>query len=64
MPVNIGTIDHATRILLGLVLVALAVSQTLGPWAYIGIVPLATGVLRSCPLYRVFGWNTCASKAQ
>jgi hypothetical protein len=64
MPVNIGTIDRVARILLGLVLVALAVSQTLGPWAYIGVVPLATGVLRSCPLYGFFGWNTCGRTAQ
>lgn len=63
MKVNVGSVDRLARILVGLVLVGLAVSQTLGPWAYIGIVLLATGVLRSCPLYSVLGWNTCSGEA-
>jgi hypothetical protein len=63
MQINIGTIDRVARILVGLVLIWLAADQTFGPWAYIGIVPLATGVLRFCPLYRALGWNTCARQA-
>ena len=63
MQVNVGTFDRLARILVGLVLIALAVTQTLGPWAYIGILPLATGILRFCPLYRVLGLNTCARPA-
>ena len=63
MKVNVGSVDRLARILIGLVLIGLAISQTLGPWAYIGIIPLATGLLRSCPLYSVLGWNTCAREA-
>ncbi|HTT12404.1 MAG TPA: DUF2892 domain-containing protein [Burkholderiaceae bacterium] len=63
MQVNVGFLDRLIRIVGGLALIALAVSQTLGPWAYIGIIPLATGVLRFCPLYRLLGWNSCAREA-
>jgi hypothetical protein len=63
MQINIGTVDRVVRIVAGFVLIALAVNNTLGPWAYIGIIPLATGVFRFCPLYRVFGWNTSAPGA-
>ena len=63
MKVNVGSVDRLARILVGLVLVALAVTQTLGPWAYIGIIPLATGILRSCPLYSILGLSTCARQA-
>jgi hypothetical protein len=64
MQVNVGSIDRLARILVGLILIALAVSGTLGPWAYVGVIPLATGVLRSCPLYSFLGWSTCAREAQ
>jgi hypothetical protein len=64
MQVNIGSLDRLARILVGLVLIALAATQTLGPWAYIGIIPLATGVLRTCPLYSALGLSTCAREAR
>jgi len=41
------------------VLIALAATGTVGAWGWIGIVPLATGLLRSCPLYSIIGLNTC-----
>ncbi len=59
---NAGGFDRAFRILAGLA--ALAVTQV-GPqsaWGYIGIIPLVTGLAGTCPLYSVFGWNTCPLK--
>ena len=59
---NVGTIDRAVRILVGLALIA---GFFLNPeaslrWLYlIGIVPLATGLMGSCGLYTVLGINTC-----
>jgi hypothetical protein len=40
-------------------LIGLALAGAIGVWGYLGIVPLVTGLLRSCPLYSVFGLNTC-----
>jgi hypothetical protein len=63
MKTNVGTIDRAARVVLGLVLIALAFTGTLGVWAYIGIIPLATGLVGSCPLYSMLGFSTCPAKA-
>ncbi|MEY2669198.1 MAG: hypothetical protein RJA59_1836 [Pseudomonadota bacterium] len=57
--INEGTIDRAVRIVLGLGVISLAFVGPRTPWAYVGIVPLATGLLGFCPLYRVLGINTC-----
>jgi hypothetical protein len=57
---NVGNLDRAIRILLGVVLIALAVSGLIGAWGYLGIVPLLTGVVALCPLYSLLGWRTNA----
>jgi len=59
MPVNEGTIDRAVRVVLGLGLLALAFFGPQTPLGYLGIVPLATGLIGFCPLYKVFGLSTC-----
>ena len=59
MKANVGTIDRVLRIVAGLVLIGLAVSGKIGLWGYIGIVPLATGLFRFCPVYPLIGLNTC-----
>ncbi|WP_410498262.1 DUF2892 domain-containing protein [Chitinibacter sp. S2-10] len=56
---NVGGLDRVARIVIGAALIILAALGVLGVWAYIGIVPLLTGLLHSCPLYSVFGVNTC-----
>jgi hypothetical protein len=61
MKVNVGSIDRVVRILAGLVLIGLAAAGTIGPWGYIGILPLLTGFLRICPAYSLLGINTCAT---
>ncbi|MBY0341013.1 MAG: DUF2892 domain-containing protein [Rhodocyclaceae bacterium] len=62
MKANVGGIDRILRITIGLVLVALAVTGTVGPWGWIGLVPLATGALGFCPLYPLFGFSSCPLK--
>jgi len=57
---NEGTIDRAARIVLGLAILSLTQVGPATPLGYVGIVPLATGLLGFCPLYRVLGINTCA----
>jgi hypothetical protein len=61
MKSNVGGIDRILRIVVGLGLVAWAVMG--GPvWAWIGVVPVATGALGWCPAYLPFGISTCATK--
>lgn len=62
MTKNVGGIDRVLRIVVGLVLIALAATGTVGLWGYIGVVPLLTGLVGWCPPYAIFGWNTCAPK--
>jgi hypothetical protein len=59
MKVNVGTLDRALRILAGLVLLALVFTGAIGAWGWIGVVPLATGLFRFCPLYTVLGFSSC-----
>ena len=62
MTTNVGSIDRVLRAVLGVVLVALAVTGTIGPWGWIGLVPLATAALGFCPLYAMLGLSTCPMK--
>lgn len=62
MKSNVGGIDRVLRIVLGLLLIALAATGTVGTWGYLGLLPLATGLLGWCGLYRVLGINTCPLK--
>lgn len=55
---NEGTADRVVRVALGLALIALAATGT-SAWGWLGLVPLATGLLGSCPLYSILGINTC-----
>ena len=59
---NVGGIDRILRIVVGLVLIALAATGTIGWWGWIGVLPLATGVFRVCPAYSLLGMNTCPLK--
>jgi hypothetical protein len=61
MKCNVGGIDRVLRIAAGLILIGLAASNVVGLWAWIGIVPLATGLFRFCPLYPVLGINSCGT---
>lgn len=58
---NEGTVDRALRVALGLALLFVAVTGR-GVWGYIGVVPLLTGLMGSCPLYSVLGISTCPVK--
>lgn len=62
MSANVGGIDKILRIVAGLVLIALAIMGIGTPWTWIGVVPLATGLLGWCPAYSIFGMNTCPMK--
>ena len=58
MKLNVGGPDRILRILVGIVLIGWTFVG--GPqWAWVGIVSLATGLFRFCPLYSLFGFNSC-----
>jgi hypothetical protein len=57
---NEGTADRVIRVVIGLGLLSLTVLGPHSPWGLVGLVPLATGVVGFCPLYRLVGVNTCA----
>jgi hypothetical protein len=59
MKVNVGTADRALRIVAGVALIGSAITGLIGPWGYIGVVPLLTGVVKICPLYSILGIQTC-----
>lgn len=56
---NVGSWDRGLRIVVGLVLIALTLMGTIGVWGWIGVIPLATGLIGRCPMYSMFGLNTC-----
>lgn len=56
---NAGTIDRAVRIVLGLGLLSLTFAGPQSPLGFIGLVPLATGLIGFCPLYKLVGLSTC-----
>ncbi|SDS32668.1 YgaP family membrane protein [Pseudomonas oryzae] len=61
MQKNVGGIDKIARILVGIALIVWAIAG--GPvWAWIGILPLATGLLGWCPAYTLLGIKTCPLK--
>jgi hypothetical protein len=63
MTKNMGMVDRAVRAVVGVALVALAATGTIGAWGWIGVVPLATAAIGWCPAYAPFGISTCPSKA-
>jgi len=59
MKKNIGSAERIVRIIAGLAILSLAFVGPQSAWAYLGIVPLATGVIGWCPPYALFGFSTC-----
>ncbi|VUZ24565.1 Uncharacterised protein [uncultured Comamonas sp.] len=62
MKANMGGVDRVLRILVGIVLLSLAATGQVGWWGWLGVVPLATGLMRFCPLYTLLGISTCPLK--
>lgn len=64
LKVNEHPVERVARVVLGVALVAMAATGTIGVWGYIGVVPILTGALGSCPLYTLFGISTCPVKTR
>lgn len=59
MKKNEGSLDRIVRIVMGVGILSLAFVGPQTPFGYIGIVPLMTGLVGFCPMYRLFGFSTC-----
>ena len=61
---NEGTLDRTLRIILGIALITLVFVGPQSFWGLVGLVPLATGLIGFCPLYRLVGIDTCRLPAR
>jgi hypothetical protein len=62
MKLNEGGLDRGLRIIVGVALIGLTLAGKIGVWGWIGVVPLATGLIGWCPAYSIFGFKTCKIK--
>lgn len=63
LPTNEHPVERVLRVVVGIAVLSLFFVGPKTPWALLGAVPVATGLLGSCPLYTLFGISTCKLKA-
>ncbi len=56
---NEGSLDRTLRVIIGIVLIAMVFVGPKAAWGWIGVIPLLTGLVGVCPLYRLVGMSTC-----
>jgi Protein of unknown function (DUF2892) len=61
---NVGTTDRVIRAVVDILILCLAffLEGNMRWLALIGLVPLMTGVIGTCPVYSLLGMTTCAMK--
>ena len=64
MQCNVGNTDRILRITAVSLLIILAITGIIGPWGWIGILPLITGFFRFCPAYPLLGMSTAKKKSE
>ena len=62
LPHNEHAIERMLRVLVGLVVLSLVFIGPKTPWGWLGLVPLLTGAIGSCPVYTLLGISTCSAK--
>ncbi len=62
MKPNVGNTDKIVRIAMALIIAAVGVYFK-SWWGLVAIVPLVTGLISFCPVYKFFGVNTCSAKS-
>lgn len=61
---NIGNIERVVRVAGGLAITSLAVIGPQTPWAWLGLLPVATGLIGWCPPYAMLGISTCKTRPE
>lgn len=61
MKTNEGALDRILRVVVGIVILSMAFIGPQPPWAYLGLIPLLTGLVGFCPLYAILKINTCGA---
>jgi hypothetical protein len=59
---NEGRIDRIVRVLVGILGVSLVFIGPKTAWGWIGLIPLVTGLVGMCPIYRILGVSSCGSE--
>jgi len=62
LPTNEHSVERVVRVVLGLALLAIVFVGPHSLWGLVGVVPLATGLIGSCPVYTLLGMSTCKTK--
>lgn len=60
---NEGKVDRTLRVIVGVALISLVFVGPMTPLGWIGLVPLVTGLVGTCPVYSLLGINTCGDKS-
>lgn len=64
MQQNIHNIERGVRVVAGLAIISLVFIGPQTPWGWLGVIPLATGLIGWCPPYALFGISTCKKPDQ
>jgi hypothetical protein len=59
MKQNVHNIERIVRIVVGMTIVSLVFIGPQSSWGWLGLIPLATGIIGWCPPYALFGFSTC-----
>ena len=59
IPRNVHNVERVVRVLVGIGILSLAFVGPETAWGYVGLIPITTGLIGTCPLYTVFGISTC-----
>ena len=59
MKQNVHNIERVIRVIVGLAVISLVFIGPQSPWGWLGLIPLATGIMGWCPPYALFGISTC-----
>jgi hypothetical protein len=61
-PMNVHQVERVLRVLVGIGVLSLAFVGPQTPWGYLGIIPIVTGLVGTCPLYTILGFSTCKNE--
>ena len=62
MKTNVGKMDKKVRYFIGIIIALIGLYFN-SWWVLLAFVPFITAYFSICPLYKIFGLNTCGSKS-